>query len=110
MHRGWRLRRALDLVFRRGVTRMGVREDDPLDAQTVELGEDFRRVIAGVDHHRLFGFGAGHHIAVGVLLADVDLLDGETSHDSRLVRYPCSGWQKPGRSSSTRSSKSRHPS
>ena len=88
MHRRCCLRRALDLVFRGGVTRMAVREDDPLDAQTVELGQNFRRVIAGVDHHRLFGVSAGHDIAVGVLLADVDLLDGETSHESRLGAQP----------------------
>src|SRR5260370_9965351 len=63
-----------------------------------------------MDDNGFLGVGGGHHVAIGVLLADVHLLDGEASHESRLVRYPCTGWQKLAKRSSTHSSKSRHPS
>src|SRR6202022_31795 len=85
VHRRGRLRRGLDVVLRTAVTRMGVGEDDPLDAQTVKLGKDFRRITARVDYDGFPGIGAGDDVAVGVFLADVHLLNRETGHDLRLV-------------------------
>jgi len=63
--------------------RMG--EHDPPDGQPAQLREDFRRIVAGVDNHGLLRVGAGHHVAIGVLFADVDFLDGQPGHIDRLA-------------------------
>jgi len=63
--------------------RMGAR--DPADGQPPQLVEDFRCIVARVDDHRFLCVGAGHHVAIGVLLADMDFLDGQPGHVDRLA-------------------------
>ena len=76
MHRGRGLGCGLHRLLCAGVASMRVGEHDPPDGQPAQLREDFRRVVTGVDDHRLLRVGAGHHVAIGVLFADVDFLDG----------------------------------
>src|SRR2546427_310717 len=85
MHDGRSLGRGLHRLLCAGVASMRMGEHDPPDGQPAQLREDFRRIVAGVDNHGLLRVGAGHHVAIGVLFADVDFLDGQPGHIDRLA-------------------------
>src|SRR5256712_4210459 len=85
MHGGWRLGCGLHRLLCARVPRMRMGERDPADGQPAQLVEDFRCIVARVDDNRFLCVGAGHHVAIGVLFADMDFLDGQPGHIDRLA-------------------------
>lgn len=68
---------------------MRMREADLANGEAAELAKDLGCVIARIDDKRILAVRIGHHVAVRVFLADVDLLDRKPRHDSKISAPDC---------------------